>query len=439
MNLNKRRILYSFFIFLFFLIAPLLILYSLGYRYDFVKGSLEKIGVLFIKSYPKSANIFLNNKLQANKTPTQIVNLISNTYDVRIEKEGYHTWQKNLEVRPQETTFAEEVTLFKNNLEYINLLEGEYINILASLNYEKVALIKKDNLNEKLEIYKISENKSKEIFTGNKLELIKCTQTNQKLIIKNNYDYLIINSETNNVISLFELTGYYFDELKPDYFNDNIYYGLNNNRLYKIDLLENKVTQISKEFILAFESWKTKLLYITSINNKYILKTYLNNESTELLVLPNSKNYKFIPSDKNLIALLDLDENILYLLEPDNNEQPFKNYIKNVNNLDWHNDYLVYYNNSEIWTYFPEHNHAILLERTVNNLTNAFWHPGLVNVFGIIDNTLKIYELDSRDRRNIFDLLNLTNDNLFIDKKGDKLYLLTEHNNQKGFFKIEIQ
>ena len=49
------------------MIAPLLILYSLGYRYDFVKGSLEKIGVLFIKSYPKSANIFLNNKYKIAK------------------------------------------------------------------------------------------------------------------------------------------------------------------------------------------------------------------------------------------------------------------------------------------------------------------------------------------------------------------------------------
>jgi len=91
MTLQKRRILYSFFILLFLIIAPILIFYSLGYRYNFIKGNIEKTGVVFLKSFPKSAKIYLNNELQSDKTPTQITNLLSNTYDVRVEKEGYHT------------------------------------------------------------------------------------------------------------------------------------------------------------------------------------------------------------------------------------------------------------------------------------------------------------------------------------------------------------
>lgn len=415
MTLQKRRILYSFFILLFFILAPILISYSLGYRYNLTKGIIEKTGVIFIKSFPKNASIYINNELQSNETPTQITNLLGNLYDVRVEKEDYHTWQKNLEVRPQETTFAEEVTLFKNNLEFVNLLPGDFTKLLVSHDKNKVALISEDNLIESLTIYDISDNESKTPFDSSNLELIAWTNSNQNLILKNNSDYLIYNTITDNITSLFELTNLNFTEIKSDYFNDNVYYGLKNNLLYKIDLASKEINLVTNERVLAFESWKTKLLYVTSVNNKYFLKSYFNNESTKLLVLPNSINYKFIPSDQNLLALLDLDDEIAYLLEPDK-EEIFKKYIKNVNHLNWHNDYLVYYNNSEIWTYFPEDNSAILLERTAGNLKDAFWHPGLVNVFGIIDNTLKIYELDSRDKRNIIDFLELNDYNLFIDK-----------------------
>ena len=58
MTLQKRRILYSFFILLFFILAPILISYSLGYRYNLTKGIIEKTGVIFIKSFPKNASIY---------------------------------------------------------------------------------------------------------------------------------------------------------------------------------------------------------------------------------------------------------------------------------------------------------------------------------------------------------------------------------------------
>ena len=63
MNIFWRRITYSIFFTIFFISSPLLILYSLGYRYNFTTNNIEKNGAFYIKSYPRNANIYIDNVL----------------------------------------------------------------------------------------------------------------------------------------------------------------------------------------------------------------------------------------------------------------------------------------------------------------------------------------------------------------------------------------
>jgi len=62
MNLIRRRILYIFFIFLFLLITPLIILYANGYKLS-NNFRLEKTGILILDSEPQDAKIFLEDTL----------------------------------------------------------------------------------------------------------------------------------------------------------------------------------------------------------------------------------------------------------------------------------------------------------------------------------------------------------------------------------------
>jgi hypothetical protein len=55
MQLKFRRILFFVFLAFFLVVSPLLIIYALGYKFNPAKRTLEKTGVFFIKSFPRSA------------------------------------------------------------------------------------------------------------------------------------------------------------------------------------------------------------------------------------------------------------------------------------------------------------------------------------------------------------------------------------------------
>ena len=112
MNIFWRRFTYSLFFTIFFIVSPLLILYSLGYRYNFSTNSIEKNGAFYIKSYPKNANIFINDKKNNKKTPRQILNIKPDNYKLKITKENYLDWKKELAIIEGETTFVENIVLF---------------------------------------------------------------------------------------------------------------------------------------------------------------------------------------------------------------------------------------------------------------------------------------------------------------------------------------
>jgi len=101
-------------ILLFFIITPFIILYTAGYRYNGKKQRVEKVGIIFVRSRPAGADIYMNGKKRSETTPARLRNLLPGDYDVKIVKTGYTSWEKTLPVASELTTFAESIALFKN-------------------------------------------------------------------------------------------------------------------------------------------------------------------------------------------------------------------------------------------------------------------------------------------------------------------------------------
>ena len=127
MHIFWRRVTYSLFFIIFFIVSPLLILYSLGYRYNFTTNNIEKNGAFYIKSYPKNADIFINNKKSNKKTPNQITNIKPNLYNVKISKEDYLPWEKKLEIKQGETTFIENINGIPPLINFVGIEPFPYI------------------------------------------------------------------------------------------------------------------------------------------------------------------------------------------------------------------------------------------------------------------------------------------------------------------------
>src|SRR3989344_4602566 len=72
------------------------IFWARGFKPDLKKG-IERTGLLVITSTPTGASVFLDGRLTA-ATDTNIAYLDPKSYKVRIEKEGYSAWEKDVDI-----------------------------------------------------------------------------------------------------------------------------------------------------------------------------------------------------------------------------------------------------------------------------------------------------------------------------------------------------
>lgn len=115
MTIVHKRIIYFIFIAIFVGIAPFLILYASGYRYNSALGILQKTGAINFDSNPENADIWINGERFKNRTPTIVTNLLPQEYDITVSRKGYIDWQRNINVRASEALFLNSIQLFKKD------------------------------------------------------------------------------------------------------------------------------------------------------------------------------------------------------------------------------------------------------------------------------------------------------------------------------------
>ncbi|MDD5655540.1 MAG: PEGA domain-containing protein [Candidatus Omnitrophica bacterium] len=95
-----RRTVYWLLFLLFFIVAPTLVFYSLGYQFDVNSKKFLKTGALSIKTFPKGASVTLNNEKLPDTTPCNLRELLPREYSLTLEKEGFYPYQIPVTVKP---------------------------------------------------------------------------------------------------------------------------------------------------------------------------------------------------------------------------------------------------------------------------------------------------------------------------------------------------
>lgn len=144
MTLQARRILYISFVILFFAAAPPLVLYTAGFRYDFTYNRVVETGSLVVKSTPPDAAVRLNGELYRDATPTIINTILPGKIKLLVEKEGYHSWEKEIEIKPRVTAFEEDVVLFART-RAAALTEHPAVRFWWNAGEDKLAYTTQDN------------------------------------------------------------------------------------------------------------------------------------------------------------------------------------------------------------------------------------------------------------------------------------------------------
>ncbi|MBI4993165.1 MAG: PEGA domain-containing protein [Candidatus Magasanikbacteria bacterium] len=111
-----RRLIMLGLILIYLIIAPIIIAYTAGYRYDFQTGEIKQTGVLSIDVKPKTAQVFINGALMKESLPIYLPNRAPGSYKIKISLPGYKDWEKDILIESKKTAYIKKVTLFKESL-----------------------------------------------------------------------------------------------------------------------------------------------------------------------------------------------------------------------------------------------------------------------------------------------------------------------------------
>ncbi len=127
MTKRTRTVLFLFLGTVFCVAAPAIILYSQGYRLNFQEKWFSKVGAFYFQVTPPRAEVFINEKSMGQTARVLGSMLTKNfspgSYYVRIQKEGYHSWSKQLEITEKQVTEAKHVVLLPQNPVFVTLAE----------------------------------------------------------------------------------------------------------------------------------------------------------------------------------------------------------------------------------------------------------------------------------------------------------------------------
>jgi hypothetical protein len=449
MTITHRRILYIIFFIVFFITAPLVIMWAQGYKFDWNNKSWQKTGVLFLEVKPKNAEIYLNNEFYGKKTSVRVKNLLPNEYEVKVAKEGYIPWIKKLNIYPSVTTFAQYVRLFKQDLPTINLLNKNILKC-SDLEDNKLGLAVQNNEDIQLEILdtkNLDSSGSPIIQTITNLDVspenIFLNPTAEKVLIENTDSWLFIDTEKTKTTNLSTFLNLEINNPVFDLDNSNIFYALSDSGLERIDSVVPSKTTLIKENIISFYISGNDLLYIKdNSGNLELIQTHLSNpDDYEILsTLPFSSKYTFYPAPDKIINLIDEQNQILYIFDFDTKVFPDKKtIIPEVKYLAWHDDIdsLLFANDYEIWTWQKRNDEYTknLITRLGTKINDTLWFTFDTHLLFLTDDGLHITEVVS-DNNNIIKYEKIKNSKkAFLNKDGNILFWLTK----KGIYQSEIQ
>lgn len=430
-----------FFLGLFFAIAPVLVLYTSGYKYDWTYGLLHETGSINIDIEPKNASVFINNVKIKSKIPIRLTEKTPGKYDILIKSPGYFDWYKEIEVKNKQTVYLKEISILKKN-EQIKIIDGDITNIHTTYDEQYIIYTQKNNNLQEIHIFNTKNQENNIIKTFNSTTTVKITiasQNNYFTISEINPPYntiLLVNAEDTS--QKIELTNNNNEEIiKYQWKNSNLpelFYSTKSN-LYSI-----KPTT-GEKFLLAKINWIDwfaennqfwAIKQSTTTNKIYIIKNALGSSSKfakedRFDINEQQLEIMTIKNDNLLLKKANRPEMIILTSENKFNISGEKFHISK------YDGWMLIWTPWEIWTYV-QNKEPNLLNRSGEQLINVI-PLNKYNTLGLIwDNratALYPYHLVTHD------ILNNSITSAIAATQQNILYFSAKINNEIGLWKLD--
>ena len=442
MSKKSRDYLFWFFIVIFIVSTALISLYASGYKFNLswpprLNRLLIKTGMLIVKTQPAGATIYLNDQAQTSfslfswqkstlTSPAKIKNVLPGDYDLRLAHDGYWPWQKQITIASGQTTFLEDINLFRSDLPIIvaTSTAGD-LELSPSRRY----------------LYAAGAPKIIDLKNGQIWALPLPLNTAGRWL---NSDRLLANGQlfdpTNGTtINYQQLLGAGAKNWYDDEPSNRLYYQ-NKNSLNYWDINKN-----ANNVIVSGKNYPTyeprgDNFFLVAVDTQavtlqvYSLKTQKIEQS---LNLPTVGSYRLVPDNNQFLTLYDEQNRTLYLLNPTDITNDPKT-IKNVSDWQWPDDNTLIYNNSwEIYQLDLKSNSAALLTRVGTEIKKIIWNKSAAYLLFTTDQSLNAFDVKTGMTTTIFQADQISSPAL--DEKNAILYFGAQVGRQAGIYKMLLQ
>ncbi|PIS05534.1 MAG: hypothetical protein COT81_00780 [Candidatus Buchananbacteria bacterium CG10_big_fil_rev_8_21_14_0_10_42_9] len=435
--------------------APMIVLYSAGYRYNFDAGKIQRTGSLYIETLPTKVIAELNGQIVSQENPVRIDTLLPARYKLKLALEGYHVWEKEIEIKRNLTTFIKGVHLFKSSLP-AQVIVGQ-IDWVKKINDEdRILFTKTTNLGvTEFVHYNLQTEQGQVVYATSAGEAIIdiITAPNVKRVAINintgvGRKVVIINTDN---LNSFELASGKNNKWEIARFNNadaNMLFTFSAGVLNQINLNGDSITKIMSANILDFAVDGEQIYYVTKIGaTPYVVKTTLQKPTADNLIrLPLPASYSFNGSPSAYLLLKNDTSGDFFLLRPDIFSQDDVGagiiFDGQAKNFAWPNtNTLTYFSDFEISQYNISSSQNQLINRYGEILTGtaAFSEPKYT--FYVLNNRrLKVIDKDTSG--GIIDLDLAEFDYIaepFFNNTEVAIYFIGKVGNQQGLYQLKIQ
>ncbi|MEK7520032.1 MAG: PEGA domain-containing protein [Patescibacteria group bacterium] len=445
LSLRRRRIYFAITTAVFLVVTPVLIAYSLGYR--LTDGIVTKTGGIFIHAEPRGVTITIDDTISKQTGALLLAQgkLISGLspgeHTVRVEKEGYFSWEKNLVVEEGLVTEARAITLppravherivaenardfvFSDSQALIAFAFENSIGILDTTNGEEITI----TLDPKERIGTIAFGTGEDYLI---VESFLKNITRKRLVNVVTKAFTDIQeSETEKFVKVRQYSG-----AQPQLIALSAQHAL-----LTADINSQQEPRMTAQNVGAFELFGDVVVYATTEPTVFYEKNLITDETTQLTQDPLSGigvSTTILRSPAGHIAFLN-SANELYLY--DTEQKVFERVADHVvaavfsddsKKLLWHNKNEVYVRYLRTILIQPRHTQGDmeLLTRFSKPITGISWFSfDNEHVLFAAEGQLKFTELDGRDRRNTYDIAEtITPLKMRYNSYDDALYLLDD-------------
>lgn len=443
MTLAIRRLIYIIFILIFLIAAPVILLYTTGYNYNFKKGALLETGVLLLDALPADAQFNLDGQPMTEKLPARISNLKPKDYTAEIKKDGFNSWKKTLSVGSGETVYATNIFLPKIDLP--RLLSSKKIEQAIYLEESNQFIFVTETGGQTMVVrFDANAQKTSTLYTLKRSEPITLT-------ISPNERYLAIESKTlAAIINLSKLgkpllligKNGPLAELVFEESNDFVIYGKDSDTIVRYNLITNKRDNLTVLKTNHFLIWGEFIYWTNDLADQPFALRRLALSGAH----PKIETIVSIP--KGDWRLFSLNDHIIL------REKQTNNFIL----LDWKTlkkisdghltDFglpkkgsFIYWDASEIWLQnLNQEAQSALLLRLGQPIVKAMLLNKYPYTLFATSDTLSLAEEDDRDIKNIYSLAGLQTINDFFIKNDKQVYIIgKQKDGQEGLFELDLQ